>query len=569
MEELKKNKIYYGINFIIKQNDDSIIEKIKKIIKQNDSMKLIEIKYYTNKNNIIDTELTIYVETEEETYIYYCNNNIYKDLNSIFNEFNIVPKLFVSNFDTNMYRNNLVKIEHQRDILKNKLFKKYDTIFKKNFKVINGLNDIFEWYTGAVYFKNYEWEEIQDNSLKTLFQTYEKSSFIYSLPLDDGIILRSANIYYYFSTDVSRFEKPTLEQIKKWFDNCDIFYDNCLDALSNYKIRNNYDIRLLLGVIDNLRNIILLLLNCELLFNDQNDFIYSLNYNKPDINKYIENVKEYQELYRNLCLNRPVNINVISKIINLIKQLKKSSNNTKNNICKINNSYILSKCFNSLREIDNYFENYIICEYSINEILKKNNYSEINIVGVLYGGLELPLIISNNEIFRKKINISLVFQNHGMYLDRQVKDKSIITNELKKYGLLNETIPTIIIDDNMMSGVTMQLIYNQLKIQNKLNIKNIVVIRHPNINRLPQLKHFNMAMNLKMIDKMIFGLISDTPYTKIKENTNYNNMFVNELNIFSIMTEVFLKALYINNSFIKDSQVDIFKGYSEGKNDKI
>lgn len=569
MEELKKNKIYYGINFIIKQNDDSIIEKIKKIIKQNDSMKLIEIKYYTNKNNIIDTELTIYVETEEETYIYYCNNNIYKDLNSIFNEFNIVPKLFVSNFDTNMYRNNLVKIEHQRDILKNKLFKKYDTIFKKNFKVINGLNDIFEWYTGAVYFKNYEWEEIQDNSLKTLFQTYEKSSFIYSLPLDDGIILRSANIYYYFSTDVSRFEKPTLEQIKKWFDNCDIFYDNCLDALSNYKIRNNYDIRLLLGVIDNLRNIILLLLNCELLFNDQNDFIYSLNYNKPDINKYIENVKEYQELYRNLCLNRPVNINVISKIINLIKQLKKSSNNTKNNICKINNSYILSKCFNPLREIDNYFENYIICEYSINEILKKNNYSEINIVGVLYGGLELPLIISNNEIFRKKINISLVFQNHGMYLDRQVKDKSIITNELKKYGLLNETIPTIIIDDNMMSGVTMQLIYNQLKIQNKLNIKNIVVIRHPNINRLPQLKHFNMAMNLKMIDKMIFGLISDTPYTKIKENTNYNNMFVNELNIFSIMTEVFLKALYINNSFIKDSQVDIFKGYSEGKNDKI
>src|SRR5574344_225548 len=210
MEELKKNKIYYGINFIIKQNDDSIIEKIKKIIKQNDSMKLIEIKYYTNKNNIIDTELTIYVETEEETYIYYCNNNIYKDLNSIFNEFNIVPKLFVSNFDTNMYRNNLVKIEHQRDILKNKLFKKYDTIFKKNFKVINGLNDIFEWYTGAVYFKNYEWEEIQDNSLKTLFQTYEKNSFIYSLPLDNGIILRIANIYYYFSTYVSRFEKPTL-----------------------------------------------------------------------------------------------------------------------------------------------------------------------------------------------------------------------------------------------------------------------------------------------------------------------------------------------------------------------
>ena len=62
-------------------------------------------------------------------------------------------------------------------------------------------------------------------------------------------------------------------------------------------------------------------------------------------------------------------------------------------------------------------------------------------------------------------------------------------------------------------------------------------------------------------------MITDTPYTKIKRNSNLNNMFVNELNIFSIMTEIFLKALYCNNSFIKDSQVDIFKGYSEGIDD--
>ena len=98
---------------------------------------------------------------------------------------------------------------------------------------------------------------------------------------------------------------------------------------------------------------------------------------------------------------------------------------------------------------------------------------------------------------------------------------------------------------------------------------NIIAIRHPNINRLPQIEHFKTAMNLKMIDRMFYGFVTDTPYSKIKSNTNHNNMFVNELNIFSIMTEVFLKALYKNNSFIKDSQVDIFAGYSEGKNDKV
>ena len=76
-----------------------------------------------------------------------------------------------------------------------------------------------------------------------------------------------------------------------------------------------------------------------------------------------------------------------------------------------------------------------------------------------------------------------------------------------------------------------------------------------------------MALNLNLVDKFIFGMITDTPYSKIKRNSNLNNMFVNELNIFSVMTEIFLKALYCNNSFIKDSQVDIFKGYSEGIND--
>ena len=532
-------------------------------------MKLIEFDYFVNKKDIDAKKLIVYVSKEKETNIYNCNSNKYYELESIFNDFNIVPKLFVSNFDANIYKQDLVKIEHQRSVLKNKLFKKYDNIFKKNFEVITGLNDVFEWYTGAVFFKNYEWEEIQENSLKSLFQTTENNSLIYSLPLDEGVILRSANIYYYFSTDISRFEKPSVNQITKWFDNCVLFYDNCIDALNNFSINNNYDIRLLLGVIDNLRNIILLLLNCELLSNEQSDFIYSLNYNEININKYVEYVKRYQDLYKNLCLKRPVDLNIISKVIDLINELKSSSVNTKEKICRINNSFILSKCFNPLREIDNYFENYVICEYSIKEIEKKENSSEINLVGVLYGGLELPLIINNNNFSNFKVNTSFIFQNHGMYLDRQVKDKTNINTKLKKYGSLNKQIPTIIIDDNMMSGVTMQFVYNQLKIQNKLNITDIIVIRHPNINRLPQLKYFNTGMNLEMIDKMIFGLISDTPYTKIKENTNYNNMFVNELNIFSIMTEVFLKALYINNSFIADSQVDIFKGYSEGKNDKI
>ena len=63
------------------------------------------------------------------------------------------------------------------------------------------------------------------------------------------------------------------------------------------------------------------------------------------------------------------------------------------------------------------------------------------------------------------------------------------------------------------------------------------------------------------------SFVIDMPSIKqfIKVSTELILANLNELNIFSIMTEVFLKALYKNNSFIKDSQVDIFAGYSEGK----
>jgi hypothetical protein len=156
-----------------------------------------------------------------------------------------------------------------------------------------------------------------------------------------------------------------------------------------------------------------------------------------------------------------------------------------------------------------------------------------------------------------------------MYLDRQQRSLTEIDKEIIEYGNSNKEVNTFIIDDNMMSGVTMQFAYNKLFINDYKNIKGLFIIRHPNINRIAQLEYFDVALNLELIDKFIYGMITDTPYSKIKKGTNLNNMFVNELSIFSIMTEVFLKALYCNNSFITDSQVDIFKGYSEGKNDKI
>lgn len=558
-------RVNYVINFMINKNICQFENYIKNVFRNND-LNYIDYTINSYDNNLVN----VFVEKEGMNYILKCDNKIFNNINDVIKYKHIFPKLYKNNLNLNLYKKELVKLEHKKSDLWSSIVKKYNRIFKKNFKVNNGLNDIYEWYTGAVFFTDYEWEEICNNKIKDLFETMDNCSYIYSLPLDNGIILRGSDIYYYFSTDVSRFKKPNSKEINKWFNNVSIYIKKVLPILDSYQIKHNYDKRLLLALIDNIRNIILILTNCELmnLSNSGQDFIYHSTCKNREINNCFNLINKYQELLETICLDGKCTKEEIDNIKTIYERTLKLIGKINSIISNIHDEFILSKSFNPLREIDNYFENYIVCKYIVDK--KFSNYDidkEINLIGILYGGLELPFII--NRIMLNHNTISFLFQNHGMYLDRQQKDKNEIIVNLSEYGFLNKENDTFLIDDNMMSGITMQFAYNQLYLNGINNIKGIIVIRHPNVNRLAQLEYFDTALNLSLVDNYIYGMLTDTPYTKIKSGTNYNNMFVNELNIFSIMTEVFLKALYCNNSFIKDSQVDIFLGYSEGRDGKI
>lgn len=558
-------KVNYEINFIISKNINQFEKYISNELAENE---LSYIKYTINSSN--NSYMKVYVENNGINYILKCEDEIFNSIKDIIKHKYIFPKLYKNNLNVDLYKRELAKLEHKKTDSWNLLLKKYNKIIKKNFKVNNGLNDIYEWFTGAVFFKDYEWEEIHNNKIKYLFETMENNSYLYSLPLDNGIILRGSNIYYYFSTDVSRFKKPNIKEINKWFDNVSVYIKKVLIILGDYQIKDYYDRRLLLALLDNIRNIILILTNCELMKLSMNgkNFIYHSNYKSKEINDCFALINKYQETIEIICLEGKCFKDEIESIRDIYKNTLKILEDVSLLIFDIHDEFILGKSFNPLREIDNYFENYIVCKYIVDE--KMINYEidkKINLIGILYGGLELPFIIS--RMIPNNNTISFLFQNHGMYLDRQQKDRNKIIIDLKEYGFLNKENDTFLVDDNMMSGVTMQFAYNQLYLNDINNIKGIFVIRHPNINRIAQLEYFDTALNLDLVDNYIYGMLTDTPYTKIKSGTNYNNMFVNELNIFSVMTEVFLKALYCNNSFIKDSQVDIFLGYSEGKNDKI
>ena len=549
--------INYGINIIPKNNSINLY----KIIDELDSK---FIKYEIN--NEVDDFINVQIINQQNQVKFIVDDTEYKTIIEVINRYNIVPKLFSKNLINEKYELKLNKLEHEKNIEKSKIIEKYNSKFNKKFQVTDGINSIYEWYTGAIFFKDYEWNEIDDdNSLKKLFLEKNKDSFIYSLPLDTGVILRSYEIYYYFSTNISRFEKPTMKQINNWFYNVSKYLNKLKLILPTFIIKNNYDRRLLLGVIDNLRNIILLLTNSELMIlsDNGNDFIYHDSCSKPILNKYFKLIDDYQTIIDNVCFEETDDKLCLSLLNAIVIELDILKKQTHNDLNLINDTFILSKCFNPLREIDNYIENYIVCKSII--MKKKLKKKQFHLISILYGSLELPFIIK--RLCNSKIQLSFMFQNHGMYLDRQQRSLTKINKDFIEYGKCDRKNATFIVDDNMMSGVTMQFAYNKLFINNYKNIKGLFIIRHPNVNRIAQLEHFDVALNLDLVDKFIFGMITDTPYSKIKRNSNLNNMFVNELNIFSIMTEIFLKALYCNNSFIKDSQVDIFKGYSEGLDD--
>lgn len=67
------------------------------------------------------------------------------------------------------------------------------------------------------------------------------------------------------------------------------------------------------------------------------------------------------------------------------------------------------------------------------------------------------------------------------------------------------------------------------------------------------------------LNKKAYGMTFDSPYTKIKQNTNYGNEYLDELGIFTLTGDLFLKLLYKNGHFFPNTEVSTIKGVLNDK----
>lgn len=117
-------------------------------------------------------------------------------------------------------------------------------------------------------------------------------------------------------------------------------------------------------------------------------------------------------------------------------------------------------------------------------------------------------------------------------------------------------------DDNVLTGKTLQLSINSLY-DNKINVKNICVVRYPGINRIDQMFLDNIAaVDFNLFFDYIYGLCYSSPYSW-KDNT-WNNIdgkvdYEDILGVFDLNREKIIKCLIKNHDYNEESEVGEYK----------
>ena len=141
----------------------------------------------------------------------------------------------------------------------------------------------------------------------------------YAIFDDYNLLLRGSRVYYYFlskrihNTDTYE-DITTKDMILEWLDNNEVFFEeakNTLDS-NNIDYDNITNVKFLLGIIDNIRNYLLILLNQKIVSKNVNyNLLINLNSLKSEtlIYQIYRNLIKADTLMSNISFNKDYIIN--------------------------------------------------------------------------------------------------------------------------------------------------------------------------------------------------------------------------------------------------------------------
>ena len=415
----------------------------------------------------------------------------------------------------------------------------------------------------------YEWELISYNPLKDFWSSKKNGCFEYLLRDDNNYLLRGSSTYYYFLANRKSEDGKditTKENIINWHNNYIKFISNASEAiLKTENINSTINKKMLLGILDNCRNVLLVLMNHMLVSNYYGDnvIIDISSKNNVDFYKMYNVLFNIECIMSNICFKNNILINK-EKTYNLLATLKKIllDNLIAENLSENKEDY--SKNYRAYREIDNFGENYIAVSIYRENCNGKND--GINACGLSYGGIELPIIAK--IVDKNKIESLLLLKfnkNVSGYSNKQLIDlRNFNINEFG--GLVNSILyqnsNLDLFDDNVLTGKTLQLAINALN-DCDMNVKNICIVRYPGINRIDQMFLDNIAaVDYHLFFNYIYGLCFSSPYSwKDDEWKTINGKidYKDSIGVFDLNRKKIIECIIKNHNYTESSEVGEYK----------
>lgn len=471
------------------------------------------------------------------------------------------------------YARAYAKVEKKMTQGKNNKIIYFNNFINNKFQTVDGITSLFDSSSGSIKIPMYEWITLPDNNpLKQLWLTCNVSSLCYSMYDNENILLRGSGIYYYFLSqrihdENTREDITTKEMIYEWLNNNMEFFSKSLIAINNTSDINDLNnTKMILGLIDNIRNYLLILLNQQIVSNDiEKNVMANLETLAKDSLMYelYNNLITTEKLMKNISFNENYKINSID-VENLIKNTILITNEFRLEFNKQTDKENYSKDFRAYREIDNFAENFITCYLTLQ---KDSNIFNKGICGVCYGGLELPIIMKSiddriNDVSILKFNKNVTGYAKKQSLELRFFDISK-TGGIEIFGI-DKQKEYIILDDNLLTGKTMQLAITTFY-DIGINVDKIVAVRYPGVNRISQMFMPNHgAVDYRHFFNFIEGLYFSSPYSW--RDPYSKNPYEDSLGIFDLNRRKILECLAKNGDYSKKSEVIYVKRMVKNEN---
>lgn len=449
----------------------------------------------------------------------------------------ILPTICLERASKEKYILDYANVEKKIIIGRNNHLKYFNEIINTNFNLIEGINDLFDKYSGSIKIPMYEWELIKNSPLKNFWSKREEEKLTYVIRDDNNYLLRGSKTYYYLLANRESnngSDKTLPENILEWYCNYLLFFKEAISAISNTdEIQSSISKKLIIGIFDNIRNILLIIINHKIYseFLNQN-IILRLNSNDNSaFNSLYHTILIVEEIMGSICFKKNYILDK-KQIINIVQivysEIYQEFLNTKNNLKDID----YSKEYRAYRELDNFAENYITL--ALNNA-KESSFNDTSVCGLSYGGIELPILYKTINKNVKDVLILKFNKQVSGYANKQLID--IRKFNIKEYGgidgiekLKNERI--VLLDDNILTGKTLQLAITALYDYNLIT-NNIIVVRYPSINRVDQMFMKNHgAIDYSLFFNFITGLCFSSPYSWRDENEL--NPYEDSLGVFDL-----------------------------------